>query len=249
MQRQEQLRGIMPGVGAEAGLGPNAQQALGIDPSMMGDLAHRDASGYFHVLGRKDDQIKIRGYRVLSSEIERAINAQEGIRESAVILFGDEFASEKLACYYISESGEPLNLSDLRASLSASLPSYMIPNLFLIREDLPRTGTGKLNRRALPRPHLDELAGASFETNASDFTLEDQLLLLWKQALKTDQIGTEDNFLEWGGDSLVAMKLVNRIEKELGMAINVRLLFDHPTVSDLARKLAAIRESCVTVNL
>ena len=216
---------------------------------LTGDLARRDASGCLHVLGRKDDQIKIRGYRVLSSEIEHAINAQEGIRESAVIPFGDGFASEKLACYYISESGEPLNLSDLRASLSASLPSYMIPNLFLIREDLPRTGTGKLKRRALPRPHLDELADLSVETSMSDSTLEAQLLLLWKQALNTDQIGTEDNFLEWGGDSLVAMKLVNRIEKELGVAIDVKLLFDHPTISDFARELAAIRASLVTVHL
>jgi acyl-coenzyme A synthetase/AMP-(fatty) acid ligase len=101
---------------------------------LTGDLGRRDASGCLHVVGRKDDQIKIRGYRFLCSEVDAVLNGLPGIRQAAVAPFGGDVTDEKLACYYVSQSGEPLDVSELRTSLAEVLPSYMIPNAFLLHD-------------------------------------------------------------------------------------------------------------------
>ena len=153
--------------------------------------------------------------------------------------FGGGVSDEKLACYYVSQSGEPLDTARLRASLTDLLPSYMIPNVFLLRQELPLTESGKLKRRALPRPDLQEVQSCKLGASSPRSDLEARLLVLWKRVLNTDRVGLTDNFFDLGGDSLAQITLIYEMERELGVELDLGLLLTYPTISDFIGQIDA----------
>ena len=200
-----------------------------------GDLARYLASGELEFLGRVDHQVKIRGYRIELGEVESALRQQEQIRD--VIVVAREIADEqRLVAYVVMTEGATLNVSDLRTALQRQLPEYMTPSTFVQLAALPLTPNGKVDRKALPEPedsHVDALETYIAPRNL----IELQLAKLWEELLRVEPIGVKDNFFEAGGHSLLAVRLVSRIQQELGKTIPLTAVFQEPTIEHLAAVL------------
>ena len=199
-----------------------------------GDLGRRLGSGELEYLGRIDQQVKLRGFRIEPSEIEAALAAIPGVRESAVLLRNDLPAGPGLVAYVAADGP---SAGDLLASLRGRLPEYMVPGHFVFLPALPLTGNGKLDRKALPAPEGErpELAHAYVEPRTP---MERALAAIWEEALGVDRVGVEDNFFDLGGHSLLATQVVSRVREAFGVELALRELFERPTVSGLAAALA-----------
>jgi amino acid adenylation domain-containing protein len=197
-----------------------------------GDLARWLPDGNIEFIGRKDHQVKIRGHRIELGEIEYALNNQNPIKQSVVILL--EKNNEKfLIGYYVSE--KELEAEALKQSLLAYLPGYMIPNYLKCIESIPLTPNGKIDRKLLPDINIDELGRKKYVAPRNE--LEQKLAAIWEEVLGIDKIGITDNFFELGGHSLKATQLINKINKELSSAVEVKEVFTHPTIASLSKKI------------
>ncbi|HSF42618.1 MAG TPA: amino acid adenylation domain-containing protein, partial [Thermoanaerobaculia bacterium] len=195
-----------------------------------GDLARFLADGTLEYLGRRDHQVKIRGVRIETGEIEAALRAHPGARE-AVVVARDE--PRRLVAYFVPvEAG--MDVAVLRAFLKERLPEAMIPAVFVEMEAFPRTPNGKLDRRALPAPVSESRA---VPQDRPYTVLEALVAEAWREVLGDVSVGVEDSFFELGGDSIKGAILVNRLQKKLGQRISVADLFGAPTVAGLAAKL------------
>ncbi|MBQ4849263.1 non-ribosomal peptide synthetase [Pseudoalteromonas sp. MMG012] len=199
-----------------------------------GDLARWLNNGDIQYLGRNDEQVKIRGYRVELGEISAVLSALPELKNAVVIDVAHN-AGQALAAYLVPHNADEVDIAQLRVSLSQQLPEYMVPSSFTIIEDLPLTGNGKLNRAALPTPTFTD------ENNyvAPRNELEQQLCDIWQEVLGIEQVGIEDNFFRLGGDSIIAIRLMNQCNKTLSLSIPITVLFEHKTV-------AAIADNCHT---
>ncbi|HSK78483.1 MAG TPA: amino acid adenylation domain-containing protein, partial [Thermoanaerobaculia bacterium] len=195
-----------------------------------GDLARFLADGTLEYLGRRDHQVKIRGVRIETGEIEAALREHPGVRE-AVVVARDE--PKRLVAYFVpAETG--MDVAVLRSFLKERLPEAMIPAVFVEMEAFPRTPNGKLDRRALPAPAGESRAA----TQGRPYTVLEALVAeAWREVLGGISVGVEDSFFELGGDSIKGAILVNRLQKKLGQRISVADLFGAPTVAGLAAKL------------
>ncbi len=196
-----------------------------------GDLARRLWNGELEFLGREDQQLKIRGFRVEPGEIESVLLRQNGIKNAVV-----DAVQEKLAAWIIVSEPQNFNMETLRSALSAELPEYMIPSSIQVLDKIPLTPNGKVNYRALPEPSFDE-AAAKAEFIIPRTTLEGRLADIWKDILGTKKIGVRDNFFELGGHSLLAMRLLTSIEKQLDKDINLVSFFQDPTIAHMAKMI------------
>jgi amino acid adenylation domain-containing protein len=197
-----------------------------------GDLGRRTPDGCLYHLGRKDFQVKIRGYRVEVAEVEAALLSVDGVKEAVVVGREDTPGDKRLVAYLVV-SGPPVPVSELRRLLTARLPDYMVPALFITLESLSLTPTGKVDRRSLPppqgnRPHLQN------PYVAPRSPLEETLVKIWAEVLGLEQVGVNDHFLELGGNSLLATILVSRVLKALHVQVPLRALFEAPTVAEMA---------------
>ncbi|HEX7312963.1 MAG TPA: amino acid adenylation domain-containing protein [Pyrinomonadaceae bacterium] len=197
-----------------------------------GDRARFRADGVLEFLGRADDQVKVRGFRVELGEVEAALSSHPSVRECAVLLYDDGTGNRRLTAYATPQKGASPTAGELRAHLRERLPEHMVPTGFVLLDEMPLTPSGKVNRKALPAP--DESALADERTRTSPRSpIEEALTGMWKEILGVERVGLEDNFFELGGHSLLATQLVSRVRKTFRVEVPVRQIFAEPTVSRL----------------
>jgi len=203
-----------------------------------GDLARYLADGNVEFLGRIDNQVKIRGYRIEPGEIESTLNQCTGVRESAVIARVNDVGEKCLVAYVVANANTKLNSQHLRLYLKEKLPEYMIPTAFVFLASLPLTPNGKLDRRALPEPVLDRREDPTGYV-APRTAVEQVLAGIWAEVLRVERVSIHDNFFDLGGHSLMGIRLIDHVCKELQIELPVRRLFECPTVARLAGSLDA----------
>ncbi|OLO98655.1 non-ribosomal peptide synthetase, partial [Mycolicibacterium porcinum] len=203
--------------------------AAGARMYRTGDLVRWGVDGQLQYLGRSDEQVKIRGYRIELGEIQAALAGVDGVEQAAVIVREDQPGDKRLVGYVVGgvDSGV------VRASLSERLPAYMVPAAIVVIEAIPLTVSGKLDRRALPAPEYQDGAGYRAPTTP----VEEILASIYVQVLGVDRVGVDDSFFELGGDSLSAMRLISAINASLNADVSVRMLFDAPSIAQLAPRI------------
>ncbi|MFQ6142325.1 non-ribosomal peptide synthase/polyketide synthase [Streptomyces seoulensis] len=198
-----------------------------------GDLARWTADGRLDYLGRADDQVKVRGHRIEPGEIEAALLDLEQVAAAAVVGLTDPGGHTRLAAYVVSAPGHPAPApADLRAALRRVLPDHMVPSSFTALPALPLTTSGKLDRRALPAPDVED-AERRQEYVAPRTPAEETLAGIWAEVLGVGRVGVTDNFFELGGDSILSIQAVSRA-RAAGLRIGSQDVFRHQTVADLA---------------
>ncbi|OAJ74063.1 hypothetical protein AYJ08_10560 [Brevibacillus sp. SKDU10] len=198
-----------------------------------GDLARWMPDGNLEYLGRADDQVKIRGFRIELGEIEATLLHQPDVKKAVVLALLDRQGERELCAFVVPEHREnPPAIAMLRSSLAVQLPSYMIPAHFIIMDQLPVTSNGKINRQELAQQKMSLVCDKDIAMPENE--TERRLLLLWREVLDIEKIGIHDSFFETGGHSLKAMKLLNRLRKEWGVDVPIRVLFECPTIHFMA---------------
>nr|BBH87141.1 hypothetical protein KTC_18920 [Thermosporothrix sp. COM3] len=202
-----------------------------------GDIARYREDGSLEYLGRADYQVKIRGFRIEPGEIESILTQHEAVQEAVVRVWEVAPGDVRLVAYLIAATGHDLPSEEaFRQYLLQKLPAYMLPAHFLQVTTWPLTPNGKLNRQALPLP--DE-AETRRETHyvAPRNAAEEVFTEMWKQLLQVEQVGVYDNFFTLGGHSLLATRFIARLKKLLHLDLPIRVLFDKPTIAELAELL------------
>ncbi|WP_414544488.1 non-ribosomal peptide synthetase [Nostoc sp. CCY0012] len=199
-----------------------------------GDLGRILEDGNFECLGRRDGQVKIRGVRIELGEIENQLRLHSLINDVVVVDREDSNGNKYLCAYVVLK--EEVESGKLRDFLLASLPESMIPSVFVFMEALPRTISGKVDRRSLPAPNRQNRTFVPPRT-----PIEMQLAQIWGQVLNLDRVGLNDNFFELGGHSLNATQLVSRIGKAFQVELPLRSLFDAPTLATQAESIETLR--------
>ncbi|MBE9010857.1 amino acid adenylation domain-containing protein [Pseudanabaenaceae cyanobacterium LEGE 13415] len=201
-----------------------------------GDRAIYRNGGNLEFLGRIDDQIKIRGFRVELGEIEAVLTQHSKVQDAIVIVREIE-SDRQLIAYVVPQNTETLTERELRSFLKSKLPSYMLPAAFVVIDSVPLTVNGKVNQKALPIPHLNTIR----EQSSPATSLEASLIALWSQLLGREQIDVQDNFFELGGHSLLVTQLVSRIRDRYQVELPLRSVFEAPTIAELAQKIEALK--------
>ncbi|HET7461434.1 MAG TPA: amino acid adenylation domain-containing protein, partial [Longimicrobium sp.] len=194
--------------------------------------------GQLDYLGRADAQVKVRGYRIELEEVEQALAAHPAVAQAAAAARGETGGGERRLVAYLvprDREGAPPP-AELRAWVRERLPEYMVPAAFVWVDALPRTTSGKLDRRALPEH--EDAAEAPREHVAPRSELEERLAAIWRDVLEVDQVGVHDDFFDLGGQSILAMRLVARVRDELGGDVAVAELLQAPTLEDMAAAIA-----------
>ncbi len=194
-----------------------------------GDLGRWVGEGAIEFVGRGDAQVKVRGFRIELGEIESRLGEHRGIREAVVVAREEAGGERRLVAYCVG--GEVPEAEVLRAFLSERLPEHMVPAAYVRLEALPRTPSGKVDRRALPAPEGDAYARGGYE--APEGEVEQALAEIWAEVLKVERVGRWDNFTELGGHSLKAVMLIGRMRRR-GLHAEISALFTTPTLADLA---------------
>ncbi|NEO34423.1 MAG: AMP-binding protein, partial [Symploca sp. SIO3C6] len=205
-----------------------------------GDLARYLTNGELEYLGRIDNQIKIRGFRIELGEIEALVSQHPEVWESVVMMREDEPGDKRLVAYAVPQSESSPTTAQLRQFLEAKLPAYMVPNAFVILENLPLTANGKINRRALPAPDVN--SDRQNQYVAPRTPTEKILAQIWGQVLKVEQVSIEDNFFELGGHSLLATQLVSRIRDAFQVELPLQKLFGSAKVAQLAHCIEQLQQ-------
>ncbi|MEW2546247.1 amino acid adenylation domain-containing protein [Streptomyces sp. NPDC047002] len=221
--------------------GPTAERFLpdpyGPPGSRMyrtGDLARWSRHGALEYLGRSDRQVKVRGHRVETGEIESALRALPGVAAAAVALVAPDGGHERLSAYLVPHpGGERPEPAAVRAALAATLPEHMVPTAYAVVDRLPLTPNGKLDTGRLPAARPLAPAGAAPRTQD-----ERRMCALFADVLGTRPPGRDDNFFLLGGHSLLATRLIGRVRAAFGVELPVRTLFETPTPAGLAAALA-----------
>ena len=202
-----------------------------------GDLVRRDSAGDVTFVGRRDGQVKVRGYRVEPQEIEVALTKHPDVRRAAVVLRHDLAAEPTLVGYVVTQVNPSPTEASLREHLAALLPEHMVPSRLVDLDTLPLRANGKLDVQALPVPPR-QVAGA-FEPPVGE--TEQELAAIFSQSLGVERVGANDDFFALGGHSLLATRVVVEIRGRLGVQLPVYTLFDAPSVRLLAAEVEAVR--------
>ena len=203
-----------------------------------GDLARWAEDGQIEHLGRLDFQIKIRGYRIELGEIETRLAAQPGVSRTVVMAREDQPGDIRLVAYVQTQTGHTVDAQAIRQALKADLPDYMVPQFVIALAALPLLPNGKVDRKALPAPSLDDAPPASTGSAPSSET-EQSVARAMQAVLKSGPLGTEDDFFAMGGHSLLAARLIAQLNREFGVQLQLRALFESPTVGKLAAAITA----------
>jgi amino acid adenylation domain-containing protein len=200
-----------------------------------GDQARVLPNGEIEFLGRLDDQIKIRGYRVELDEISSVLDSHPGVKASAVKVVGTGGEEKRLVAYLVLTPGAPPNASAFREYLQSRVPDYMIPATFVRLEALPLTSNGKVDRVALPAPNGDTLPEEAYV--APRTLVEQRLAELIAPLLHVERVGANDNFFLLGGHSLLGTQLLTRIGETFGVELSLLTIFDHPTLAGMSDEI------------
>ncbi|MFG3044995.1 amino acid adenylation domain-containing protein [Streptomyces sp. NPDC048241] len=197
-----------------------------------GDLARWTADGDIEYAGRVDGQVKLRGFRIEPAEIENTLLADPAVRSARVLVREDVPGDPRLVGYVVPEPGTAPDAAALARAVGRTLPAYMVPSAFVLLDALPLNANGKLDHRALPAPRATTAAGRAPRT-----AHEEVLAGLFADVLGRDAVGVDDDFFALGGHSLLATRLAGRVRTALGAELDLRTLFEHPTVASLAAVL------------
>ncbi|GAB3463690.1 amino acid adenylation domain-containing protein [Actinophytocola sediminis] len=190
-----------------------------------GDLFTENADGLLEFAGRAGDLVKIRGFRVELGEVESVLTKHREVTDVAVVARDAPSGDRQLVAYVV---GSDVDIETVRAHCARTLPDYMVPAAYVVLAALPLTPNGKLDRRALPEPLVPEAVHVPPAT-----ARQASLCRIFGEVLDVERVGIEDSFFDLNGESLTAIKLVNRIQTELSVDLAVTDLFDAPTVSEL----------------
>jgi amino acid adenylation domain-containing protein len=197
-----------------------------------GDLARVLTDGSIEFIGRRDRQLKVRGFRVEPGEIESVLERHADVHAAAVIDYEDANGEKRLVGYVEAPKTQP-PASELRSLVSRHVPNYMVPSAFVTLTKLPLTPNGKVDRNALPAPQLDRAMVAD-EFVAARTVTERRVAEIWAEVLCVQDVGVNDNFFALGGHSLLAMRVMSRVQEEFAGSLPLRAIFDSPTVAELA---------------
>ncbi|MFF4032645.1 amino acid adenylation domain-containing protein [Streptomyces sviceus] len=199
-----------------------------------GDLARWLPDGNLEFLGRVDQQVKVRGFRIEPGEIESVLAAHEDVASCVVAVREDMVPGDlALVAYCVPAAGRTPDVGALREWCGRTLPGYMVPSAFTVLDTLPLTSNGKLDRAALPAPVYESGTGGRAPRDSVEAALCD----LFAEVLAREAVSIDDNFFELGGHSLLATRLVGRIRAALGIQLSVRTMFEAPTVALLAEQV------------
>jgi len=210
-----------------------------------GDLVRLRPDGQFDFLGRSDDQLSVRGFRVEPGEVIAALNSHPAICASVVVGVGSGSSDRQLVAYVVASSGERPDRRELSEFLRGFLPEYLVPSKYLWLDELPLTAHGKVDRAALPAPveTVDDRPGDDRSRSRSRTPTEAALASVLSELLDVGEIGPDENFFLLGGHSMLAAQLIVRLESLFDVEISLRYLFDHPTLAEIAagveRQMAA----------
>ncbi|HEX7332127.1 MAG TPA: amino acid adenylation domain-containing protein, partial [Pyrinomonadaceae bacterium] len=211
-----------------------------------GDLGHFRSNGQIEYLERMDFQVKVRGFRIEVGEIETALRAYPGLEEVVVLAREDTPGDKRLVAYLVTSQKPAPTVSEWRRYLKERLPDYMIPAAFVVLEQLPRTSSGKVDRRKLPapelmRPDLDE------KYSAPESPVHQALADVWAEVLKLERIGIDDNYFDLGGDSIRSIQVAAKAQ-ERNLNFKLQDLFSYPTIRELST-VVEVTESSNTADL
>ena len=202
-----------------------------------GDVARYRADGEIEFIGRVDHQVKVRGYRIETGEVEAALMEHGGVRQCVVVAREDGESGKRLVAYVVVEDAVEstgAEVSEWREWMARRVPEYMIPAVYVRLEEMPLTANGKVDRNALPSPEamrrrVDE------NPNASSTPVEEVLTGIWGEVLGLAEVGVDENFFELGGHSLLATRVFSRLREAFNVDLPIKTLFDAPTIAQLAR--------------
>ncbi|HEX8275786.1 MAG TPA: amino acid adenylation domain-containing protein [Longimicrobiaceae bacterium] len=203
-----------------------------------GDRVRRLDDGTLEFLGRVDQQLKVRGFRVEPGEVEAVLATHPRVGEAVVTARGATAADRMLVAYVTPAGDAAPSAAELRAWLRERLPEYMVPAAYVALDSIPLTPNGKTDRRALPAP---EQSGPAAPHVAPRTPVEEEVAAIWAEVLGLETVGVHDNFFEHGGHSLRATQVVSRVRGALGAELSLRDLFDAPTVAEFAARVEARR--------
>jgi amino acid adenylation domain-containing protein len=197
-----------------------------------GDLVRYRPDGRIEFVGRSDQQVKIRGYRIELSEIEVVLSNHPAVREAVVVAQEDKSGDKRLVAYVTASA----SVAELHKDIHQRLPTYMVPSIIMLLDEMPTTSNGKIDRRALPAP---ETMQRTLDTPFMEATslAQKQLMQIWEELLDVRPIGIQDSFFELGGHSLLAARLLERTKQAFGKKIALEALFAGPTIEQLATNL------------
>lgn len=226
-----------PGLTAERFLPDPFSDAPGMRMYKTNDLARYLSDGNLEYLGRIDHQVKIRGFRVELGEIETVLTQHPAVQTAVVTLITQPSSeSQSLVGYFVAREDPAPTSNELRNFLKQKLPEYMVPSAFMQLAAISLTPSGKIDRRALPKPDMAQFTRA--QTYCAPCTpTEEQLAAIWADVLGLEKVGIHDNFFELGGHSLQAMRLISKIIATMKQALPIKTIFSHPTVEMMAQAL------------
>jgi aspartate racemase len=206
-----------------------------------GDRGRYLPDGNIEFLGRIDDQVKIRGYRIELGEIEATLGEHPMVREAVAMAREDTPGDRRLVAYIVLAQVTSQKAEELRNFLKGKLPEHMIPSALVFLESLPVTPNGKVDRKALPAP---DQSGPELERAfvAPRIPLEERLARIWGEVLKLEKVGIHDNFFDLGGQSLLATQVISRIRTALDAEVPLRVMFDAPTIAELAVVISDLKQ-------
>jgi hypothetical protein len=188
-----------------------------------GDLGRWCDDGRLEYLGRLDHQVKIRGVRIETGEVEATLATLPGVQHAVVVAHHAGYADRRLVAYVVYQPGADVTASEIRRFLRDRLPTYMVPSLVVAIDAIPLTPNGKVNRAALPDPFGSSTATAQYE--APGTRMELLLAGIWSEVLKVDRVGLQDNFFDLGGHSLLSLRVAAAVAARTGWRMDPRVLF------------------------
>ena len=207
-----------------------------------GDLTRQEWNGEVEYLGRLDNQVKLRGYRVELEEVEAELRRVGGVKAAAARVEEDERGEKRLVGYVVWEEGRKRGWNEARAEMRERAPEYMLPSAWVELAELPLNNNGKVDRRKLGGVFI-ERAVIETEYEGPRTPEEERMAGIWKKILGVDRVGVHDNFFALGGHSLLATQLVSQIGREFQVNLPIRSLFEAPTVAELTRQIADLNGS------
>jgi amino acid adenylation domain-containing protein len=209
------------------------RETAGTSLYKTGDLARYLPNGDIEFLGRIDNQVKLRGFRIELDEIEVVLKQHSTVNDSVVIMREDSPGEKRIVAYIVFDHQNRLDIKELRAFIQSKLPEYMVPSAFVVLNTLPLTPNGKVDRKMLPLPNqMQALSNNNFL--APRDAVERQLASIWKKALGLHSVGIRDKFFDIGGHSLLAVQVLSKINQWAGKEIPLAELFRSPTIEQLA---------------
>jgi len=199
-----------------------------------GDLGVVRPDGCLMHLGRKDFQVKIRGHRIETGEIEAALSKLDSVKAAVVHAQPDGNGEQRLVAYVVTAPGKSATISELRCGLDHILPDFMMPSSFVFLEDFPLLPNGKINRRALPVPSVGYRPVLPVPYAPPRDLTESTLTAIWMDVLQLERIGIDDRFLDLGGDSLRAIRILNRTRESFGKELSFSDVIRTETIAQMA---------------